>query len=250
MSKAQKIGILLVLILAGEMWFCPETAMAEVVTLRSGRTISGQIVLQNDDVIILKDANGARFQFPMADVEKVEEDAQEGEDVVMMVEEEKENMSKVALRINLTGGVGVIPNEQTGGSVGAEVQIGSRNLMGKGIFVGGSIGYLGAIMNTAYSLIPIKAVASVPLLQGTHSPEFGISLGYAVGTGKIKGGMTGGADISWRYQINEKVALLIGCQASVTQTKIPVEETIDEKKYINETGRAIVGCGIRTAIQF
>ena len=44
----------------------------EVVTLRSGKVMTGTVIVQNDEVLILRDANGARFQFPAAEVVKVE----------------------------------------------------------------------------------------------------------------------------------------------------------------------------------
>lgn len=244
-----RVGIAVVagLLLGQEM-------VAETVTLRSGKTISGHVILQNDEVIILKDATGARFQFPMEDVEKVEQTTDE-ETVATPVEEEEETVSKVALRINLMGGGSAIPDgasQQTimGGNVNAEIQIGSRDLMGKRIFVGGSIGYMGVFAKETYSLIPLKAVVSVPLLDGKHAPGLGMNLGYAFGTGPIKGGMTGGVDVSWRYQITKKLVFLLGCQAGGTQIKMPVEEIVDAQTYINNVGRAIVNFGIKTAIQF
>lgn len=247
-------GILVVAcILSGQV------VMAETITLRSGKVLTGQVILQNDEVIILKDATGARFQFPMDDVERVEQTTAEAEENTIQVQP-VETVSKVAIRLNIMGGGSMIPDARndeigthrtlTGGNVHAEVQIGSRDLSNKRIFVGGSIGYEGVLVDKVYSLVPLKAVVSIPLMVATHAPEIGMNLGYAFGTGQIQGGITGGIDVSWRYQITEKLVFLLGGYACCTQTRLPIEETINNQTYINHTGRAIVQLGIKTAFQF
>ena len=55
------LHILLLLILS-----CP--IFAEVVTLRSGQTVRGEIVLQNDEVVIIRTNNGMRHQYPTSEV--------------------------------------------------------------------------------------------------------------------------------------------------------------------------------------
>ncbi len=230
-----------------------QVMMAETITLRSGKVVTGSVILQNEDVIVLKDATGARFQFPMADVEKVEESTEE-EVAAAAPEKEEESVPKVALRICLTGGGSAVPDRHQqptmGGNFGAEVQIGSRNLMNKRVFVGGSIGYSGIFAGQTYSLIPLKAIASVPLTDGRHAPEVGMNIGYAFGTGPVRGGLTGGAEVSWRYQINQKLAFLLGVHTRFTQVTIPVEEIVNTQIYINNVGRTIVCFGLTSAIQF
>ena len=57
------------------------TAAAETVTLRSGKVITGTILIQNDEVVIIRDANGARHQYPAAEVLSVSSsDAREEEE--------------------------------------------------------------------------------------------------------------------------------------------------------------------------
>ena len=49
-----------------------QNAVAEKVFLKSGKSYTGEIVLRNDEVLILKLSDGTRFQFAAQDIEKIE----------------------------------------------------------------------------------------------------------------------------------------------------------------------------------
>ena len=65
MKQIGKIGWLMCLLLAGTTF-----VSAEVVRLKSGKTIEGTILFQNDEVIVIRDASGARFQYPKSEIEE------------------------------------------------------------------------------------------------------------------------------------------------------------------------------------
>ena len=44
---------------------------AETIVLRTGARMVGTIVMQNEDVVIFRNAEGARFQYPRADVQEI-----------------------------------------------------------------------------------------------------------------------------------------------------------------------------------
>ena len=50
---------------------CALCVHAETLVLRTGTRVQGEIVFQNEEVIILRDATGARFQYMRADIEEV-----------------------------------------------------------------------------------------------------------------------------------------------------------------------------------
>ena len=54
-------------------------ARAETLILRTGARVQGEILLQNEEVVIIRDASGARFQYPRAEVVEIiaTEEAQE-----------------------------------------------------------------------------------------------------------------------------------------------------------------------------
>ena len=50
---------------------CGATAQAEVIRLKSGKEVTGTILLRNEEVVVFRDASGKRFQYPMRDVEVI-----------------------------------------------------------------------------------------------------------------------------------------------------------------------------------
>ena len=50
-------------------------AHAETLILRTGARVQGTIVFQNEEVVIIRDYEGQRFQYPRADVAQILSDA-------------------------------------------------------------------------------------------------------------------------------------------------------------------------------
>ena len=241
---------------------------AEIIVLKSGQRMQGTILVHNHDVVILRNAAGERFQFPANDIQDILPDEQHIEqEAVTPTEKIKKNQHPVALRIVLGGGAAVIPNRHAGGSADAEFRIGTSDLAARRIFLGGSIGWHGAFFGNSTAtdiptddtravisglihFIPLQAVVSVPLLQSTHAPEIGMSLGYGFATGGNKGGMTGGLELSWRWQARPKTAFLLGWHAQFQQTSVTLNETLNGSPYSRTTGAVCILTGARLALQF
>lgn len=256
-GRIRKIGLWILLL-------CSTTLSAEVVTLRSGKVMTGTVIVQNDEVLILRDANGARFQFPAAEVVKVEAEeeaaaveAETAETTKKRRERrereapEAEKASKVALRLTLNGGGACVPGSGWGGSTGADLWIGSRRIGGKRVFMGGGVGFEAVIMPDRTGMyIPLQAVVSLPLTDGMHAPEIGLGIGYGFATHKTKGGLAAHVAMSWRYQYSGKSALLLGARVAFQADDYPVAETLDGKTYSGNMGRNQVMIGINIGIEF
>lgn len=224
------------------------TMQAETVVLSSGKTITGEILLQNDDVVLVRDKDGRRYQFMRADVTEIK-----AEEVVEEVEEQPTPSShKISLRLDFAGGAAFIPSIHDGGFFGVDMQIGSRQIKGKKIFLGGSIGYTGIKAGNWYNIIPIMAVVSVPLMEGKHAPEIGVGLGYGAAVKKPElGGICSRIDLSWRYQFSDKHALLLGVRANFQQAKVEDSELMpDGISYTKKNTHNIVTVGVRMGIAF
>lgn len=235
---------------------------AEVVVLQSGKSMQGTVLLSNEEVVMLRDAEGRRYQLPRAEVTDILPDQQP---VTNNQQPTTNNLqsNRVALRIDLSGGATFIPALSTGGYGSVDLQIGSRNLANKRVFIGGSVGYhlstityhlsspLSRGSGGVNSFIPLMAVFSMPLTDGRHAPEVGAALGYGFAIKRPnKGGMTAKLDLSWRYQYSANSALLLGVQARFQQTEVTIMETIDDQSFITLTGRNFVSVGLRLAFIF
>ena len=56
---------------------CITPTQAEVVVLRSGQQIKGEMLLNNDEVVILRQKNGLRYQYPKTEVVAIKDDPEE-----------------------------------------------------------------------------------------------------------------------------------------------------------------------------
>lgn len=231
--------------------------LAEVVTLKNGTQVRGTIVLQNDEVVILRDASGARYQYPRAEVESI---AEEAATVVEQVEQKtvgEGHKKKASILLEVGVGASILPGDKkTGVAYSADLLVGSHNLADRRIFVGGGLGYHGDAMDsTSYNFLPIQAALRMPFVVGKHAPIFGMSLGYGVALSKqYVGGVYAQALLGYRYEINSKTALALSADVSFQQARMTVTETPDNATptatYTNQAGRSIVRAGLKFSLFF
>lgn len=234
-------------------------ARAETIVLHTGARVKGTIVFQNEEVVIVRDASGARFQYPKTDVQEIlADDPAE----VAVKEEEEDNIGttkKVSIQLQLSCGAAVQPSEKTGATYDVDLLVGSHHIGDKHIFVGLGVGYHGlALMakpdpTDVYHFLPITAALRLPLIEQQHAPTFGFAVGYGVALNKDKkyvGGAHADLDFGYRYQINEKTALELTAFAQFQQAKLNVVETVEGVEFINRTGRIFAGTGLRFSVFF
>lgn len=230
---------------------------ADVVVLHTGQRIQGDIVLQNEQVVMVRTAAGQRFQVAMNEVEAILADsaATALDTVSAQAPAHPSGNSRVALRLTATVGAALIPHETTGSLFAAEAAIGAGSIAGHRIFLGGSIGYIGCMAKPNTHFLPLQISVSVPLRQQTHAPEIGASFGYGVGlkrhgSTRAYGGLTGSVSLAWRWQWQKKNALLIGAVVRFQQSKNAVTETIDGTDYTSLRGCCYILPAAQIAVQF
>ena len=226
--------------------------MAEVVVLRSGQRVQGEIVVRNSEVVIVRTSNGMRYQYPMSEVSAITLD----EDQMDASTEKKDNVSRkqqaVSLRAQAMGGALYVPNMGWGGYAGADLIVGANVMEGKRVFVGGGVGYRARVVNDkTYSFIPLQATISSSLMDQQHSPIIGMNIGYGISTDrKIQGGICAGAELGWHYVVDENTSIVLGLSAEWQQAKVDVVETVIQKDYINHMGVNFITFGAKVAILF
>lgn len=226
---------------------------AEVVVLRSGQRVQGELLLNNEEVVILRKKDGLRYQYPKAEVVSIQE---EENDIVLTADTiVVRKPKKVALRPTIAGGAVLVPDKGWGGILDANMAIGTHNLLNQQIFLGGAIGYRGVFAGEeTYSWIPLQLVLQSPLAGKTdtrHRPLIGTSIGYAIATNQQWGsGMCAGIDIGWWYKINDYSCFSLALTAQWQQTRIHITETINQIDYDNFVGCNIVMVGLKMGIQF
>ena len=277
---------------------CAIAVQADVVVLRSGKEIQGTILVQNEEVVIIKTASGSRFQYPTNEVKTIRKDgsANQGDADGSVIpvypdksgthrelhQNENENTTgdagvspagkTISVAIELAGGAAYKPaDDKTYGNMSANLLVGSHNLLNRGIFLGGSVGYLGALYTTtqtivttttpivkttttAYSFLPIAIAARIPLLQHKHTPMIGIQLGYGIALSKdYQGGLNAGLNIGYCYRISDRQRLYVAADCQFQQAFINTTEHItdsegQEHDYTHPAGQCFIHYGIRLGI--
>ena len=238
--------------------FCVSLACAhaETLLLRTGARVKGTIVFQNEEVVIIRDAEGARFQYPRADVQEILSDETEENGNTQSAEaadeQEITTSKKASILLEVAGGAAVIPSEAAGGAVSADLLVGSHHIGDKHIFIGGGLGYHGLFLGQEkYNFLPIQAVLRMPMIETKHAPVFGFGLGYGIALSKdYLGGIYAGIDLGYRCQLNPKTAIALVAFASFQQAQMKVTTVIEDQEYTNKSGRNIVATGLKLALYF
>lgn len=226
---------------------------AETIILRTGARVRGTIVLQNEEVVIVRDEGGARFQYPRADVENIlTDDAQEAAQEAQPEEQEKTTTKKASVLLEVGAGTVYLPREKMGAFVSADFMVGSHHIGERHIFIGGGIGFHGMLMGANnYLFLPIQAALRMPILEQKHAPVFGASIGYGIAMSKSYiGGLYTGLDLGYRYQVNPKTAIGAVCFARFQQAKVEVVETAEGHDYTHKTGRNFISFGAKFTLYF
>lgn len=233
--------------------------------LKSGATIEGEILFQNEQVVIIRDSSGKRYQYPTEEIkqeqktseELTEQSAQEQYKAEKIDQTDDKSYAqksgkKVGLQLQLVGGMNFVPAYNAGGELSTKLFVGACNVLQKKIFIGGGVGYKGLYMpNKVYTFIPIEVYFSAPLTQKRHAPLLGATLGYGFNTLKnYKGGITAGVDVAYRYELNSKSAVVAGLTAEVQQASVQVTEQIVNKQYTEVLPRLLSTIALKMALQF
>ena len=228
-------------------------AHAETIVLHTGAHVKGTIVFQNDEVVIVRDAEGARFQYPRTDVKEIlaDEAVQEQQEEAQPENEITTN-KKVSILLELGGGPAFIPNDTIGGAFSAELLVGSHHIGDRHLFVGAGVGYHGMFMGTEkYNFLPIQVAVRIPLTEEKHAPVFGAAVGYGVALSKnYLGGIYTDLDLGYRYQLNPKSAIAVVVFGQFQQANIKVTELVGGESFVHTTGRYLVTTGIKLGFYF
>lgn len=228
-------------------------AHAETILLHTGARVKGTILFQNEEVVIVRDEAGQRFQYLRTDVAEIlADDAEQAEPVDIEAEPEISASKKASVLLELSCAPTIMIPFAPFGNAGIDLLAGTHHIKDRHIFIGAGVGYHGYFQDGySYNFLPIEAKLSVPFIEAKHAPVFGFALGYGVALSKdYVGGIYTGLDFGYRYQINPKSALAVLVFASFQQARLNITETIDGYTYTNRAGRNFVSPGVKFALYF
>lgn len=262
---------------------CTMAVRADIIVLQSGKEIHGTIVFQNEEVLVIKTSSGNRYQYPATEVKTIRKDStapqgdksqpnEIGTKGIHTTEDATSTPNKVTVAVEIAGGAANKPEDtQTYGNMSANLLVGSRDLLGRGIFLGGSVGYIGALYTTteivpttttpivkktptAYSFLPITLAARIPLLPYQHAPMIGMQVGYGIALSKdYQGGLNAGLSLGYCYRISNRQRLYVTADCQFQQAFVHTTESITDSDglthdFTHSAGQCFIHYGIRLGI--
>ena len=235
------------------------TASAEIIRLKTGKVLEGEILLRNEQVVVFRETSGARYQYPMSEVEYIGQpdgktrQVEPATTTSSAVVKTESTERKAQFRLELAGGLGVM-DKSVGGAMAVDALVGSRRIAGREMMIGGAIGYHGIwASGQAMHFLPIQLVLRYTILPGTHSPYIGVGLGYGVALQKsYVGGIYSGLDLGYRYLTpRHHKQICVGLYGAIQGCRMTTEESVpdDDSAYIHaRAGRMLGQFGLKFSI--
>lgn len=231
---------------------CALCAYAETIVLRTGARVRGTIVFQNEEVVIVRDVEGARFQYPRAEVQDILADEVAVEQEKVEEVEEIKSTKKASILLELAGGAAIQPTEKVGGGFSVDLLVGSHHIGDRHVFVGGGLGYHGLFLGAEkYNFLPIQAAVRLPFTEQKHAPVFGAAVGYGIALSRdYLGGLYADIDFGYRCQINPRSAIALVAYAQFQQATVSITEEVQGEPFTNYVGRYLITAGLKFAFYF
>ncbi|MBR1631972.1 MAG: hypothetical protein IJ680_08955 [Paludibacteraceae bacterium] len=223
------------------------------ILLHGGSVVQGQIVVQTDDVIIVQDHQGRRYQFLRNQVEDITEVQAEA---VSIADTSQAQPSNVVLYVQASAALCHTVVRPTSPAFGVDLMVGHNDLLHRRIFVGGGIGYENIILGESsnWQMLRLLAAARMPLFTTPSPPFAGLQAGYGWAVGsrphQVSGGVTAAFDLGWQWRFSQRSSLYVSIFCDMQQYQSNKAETsIDQNVYTYSAHRTAATGGLRIGIQ-
>jgi len=232
-----------------------ETIQLNKVTLHSGEIFVGEILLNNQEIILIKTLSGSRFQFPVSEIKSIEQND------VKTSEIKKENNIELIDAANLcgileiNGGISNAENKYRNGiSNQLTLTFGTRKVAKKEIFVGGGVGYFNVFLKDeveTIGFIPVFLSLKTNLTDKKTSPYLGLDTGYAFTlNSKLEGGQFSKFSFGINRKVNFKTSLFLGLYANVLSFSTNLVETNNFGVFNYYGKTSMINFGMNLGLQF
>jgi len=223
------------------------------ITLKSGAEFVGVIILKNDELIMLRDNAGARFQFALTEVDKIETAAKTLSDSTSAIPSEIEGATanQFCGQLELSIGNALARKAFDFASITqAELSFGNRKAFGKDLFVGVGAGYIW-LADADLGLVPATLKIQMYTSKNRTSPFLGFESGYAFSTTKnTSGGAFAKISAGVNHRLNYKLAIYAGISAAVYGISSKLTETTQSGNYNFDGSTTINALTLKAGFQF
>ncbi len=199
MNCLNKIIVLLIALLTIAQFTVAVESPPVRITLKTGEVYSGEIILQNDEIILIRTTSGERFQFPVFQVKSITKISDKTEEIQrndissdeILPYQSNHNFCSI---IEVSGAASSGKNSFSNSASGEmTLSFGTRMIAGKSLFFGGGAGVSivnNSTTNEKINFVPVfLRFQSNNLMRWRSSPYLSLDAGYAF---PLKTTMSGG----------------------------------------------------------
>jgi len=249
------IRITVVFLFFASVIFAQGNDLIDKITLKTGETYTGEILVQNSEVVMLKSANGSRYQFQLSEVRKIEKIAK---DAVLKNDSSTYslgNSESFAGFLELAGSVAAAGNCFTSSpNIQASLVFGSKTVLGKLIFLGVGAGLNSTSTdgnNSTVNFVPVFVKMQAKLFKKNTVPYFGLDAGYAFA---VSDGFGGGPFTKISAGVSRKISykstFSFGVFAGVNSLEANLTEIRNGNSYSYYGNTVMTNYGIKLGLMF
>ncbi len=246
------IRILFLLLISAGSLLAQESNMRDVVILKNGEKIHGEIVSVSDEILILITEDGKRFQFQLSEISSLEKE------VISQKNDTKpnHNQGNFAGIAELNGGITKASSTEIPASptMALSLAFGSKNAFKSNVFLGLGVGYetiLTKDKSQSMSFLPVFLQIHKTLSENKIAPFVASNLGYAFKMNENYGGgayfkLSGGVN----FQITQKSAFNIGIFGKIQKISGTIIENNNLGEFVTEGNTKMFSTGLSAAFIF
>lgn len=251
-----KPGLILLLLISWVVVFSQDTTVDKV-TLKTGEVYIGEIILKNNDIVMLKDTEGTRFQFPISEIKSIEKvtSADIIKNTKTGIPVSDSGLGNVCGLLELSGGLGSAKNKFSSMPNGqASLSFGSRMLQSKVLFIGGGVGYFSVFESQSseiISFVPLYMRLKSNFSKKKTSPYILFDAGYSFAlTSGYEGGLYSKVGLGVQHNATAKTSIYWGAFTSIQNFTGTLTETNNALPYNYYGNSSIVNFGLNLGLQF
>jgi hypothetical protein len=248
------LGFLVILLLNSLFVVGQVASQKDKITLNSGEVYVGEILVQNNELIMLKTKDGTRYQFQLAEINKVEKELVQVSSTAEPTEISRSTANFSGI-FELSGGISSAKNcIDTSPEAQLALIFGNKNAFQKNLFLGLGMGIDKIFVfsnSTSIGFLPLFLRLQTTLNKNRTTPFVGMDAGYAFALNQGFGGGTMvkiTAGIS--HRINYKTFLIAGVYAGANAISGNLTETNDLGTFRYYGNTSINSLGVKIGLQF
>ena len=246
--------ILVILLLNSLLLVGQEAIQKDKITLNSGEVYVGEILAQNNELIMLKTNDGTRYQFQLTEIKKIEKELIEVGSTAQPSEisHSTANFSGI---FELSGGISSAKNcFETSPEVQLALIFGNKNAFRKNLFLGLGMGIDKIFIfsnSTSIGFLPLFFRLQTTLTKNRTTPFMGMDAGYAFAMNHgFRGGAMARITAGISHRINYKTFLIAGIYAGANAISGNLSETNDLGTFGYYGNTSVNSLGVKIGLRF